>query len=98
MRGWRLSLALGCLLAAPGAARTPAYYDCGRGKLDLACRPSPAPRWTVERVDARRADKAYVVRFGGPGREEGEPGWVLQLGNAARQALFWAAVVTTFLL
>ena len=90
MKALTLSLAL--------SAATPLYYDCGPGKLDLACRHAAAPSWKVAPLDACHADKAYVVKFGGPGREEGEPSWVVSFGNAARQALFWAAVVTTFIL
>lgn len=87
-----LTLSLALLAAAP------LTYDCGVGKLDLPCRRAPAPSWKVAPLDARHADKAYVVKFGASGGEAEDPGWVVSFGNAARQALFWAAVVTTFIL
>lgn len=46
----------------------------------------------------RYADKAYVVRFGGSGRHDAQPSWDVRIGNMARQALFIAAVLTTFVL
>lgn len=93
------ALTLSCLLAAaPAASGAPLYYDCGLRKIDLACRRVDPPSWQVTPLDARHADKAYVMKFGGPGREAGEPDWAVSFGNAARQALFWAAVLTTFIL
>ncbi len=90
MKALTLSLAL--------LAATPLYHDCGRGKLDLPCRSSAAASWRVAPLDARHADKAYVLKFGGPGRAQGDPDWVVSFGNMARQALFWAAVASTFVL
>lgn len=76
---------------------------CGSGKLDLAC-PSFAPSARAkaplvgfEPLDARYADKAYVIRYGEGKKKDAEPRWTVQLGNAVRQALFWAAVASVLL-
>lgn len=103
MRALTLSAVL--LLAGTAAAavtfeRTPFYYDCGPGSLDLPCRPENGVR-RLSRVGPageRYADKAYVIRFGGSGRHDARPGWDVKAGNVMRQALFIAAVLTTFIL
>lgn len=96
MKALTLSLGLALMsvaaVAAPAGQRTALF--CGPGRLDLACRPAAAPSWRVAPLDARHADQAYVLKFGGPGRAAGEPDWVVSFGNIARQVLFWAAVAS----
>jgi hypothetical protein len=101
MRALTLSGVIAAMpIAAIAVERTPSYHDCGRGPLDLPCASERRQRrpGTLGPVDERHADKAYVIRFGGSGEHDTRPSWDVRLGNWARQALFWAAVVTTFLL
>lgn len=76
---------------------------CGSGRLDLAC-PSFAPSARAKAplvgfapLDERYAHQAYVVRWGESEKKNAEPRWTIQLGNAVRQALFWAAVASVLL-
>ncbi len=73
---------------------------CGTGKLDLAC-----PVFTAtgsakpaligfEPLSPLNAHQAYVIRFGERRKKDSEPRLSVQLGNAFRQALFWAAVAS----
>lgn len=76
---------------------------CGSGKLDLACpafspsAPARAPFVGFEPLAARNAHQAYVIRFGEGKKMDAEPRWIVQLGHAFRQALFWAAVASVLL-
>lgn len=99
------ALTLSYVLAAAAAAaspveRTPFFYDCGLRPVDLPCRHENGERRLprVGPAGERYADKAYVVRFGGQGEHGTGPGWDVKVGNALRQALFIAAVLTTFIL
>jgi hypothetical protein len=101
MRALRLScLLLTLSTAASAVERTPYYYDCGLRPLDLPCAHGQRPRraWSIGPMDEHFADQAYVVRFGGSTERGSGPSWDVRLGNRLRQALFWAAVVTTFIL
>ena len=104
MKGLKLRFALAALLSAAitaaAAEQRPTLY-CGAGRLDLPCglaSSARAPGIGFAPLDDRYASKAYVVRFGEGKKANAEPRLIVQLGHFARQALFWAAVVTTFLL
>lgn len=95
MRIWTLSLLLLAMSASAGDFRRPSLaYDCGRGPLDLACRPRESPG--ALSLPPLTHEHAYRIRFGRGGDEKAR--WDARAGNWARQALFWAAIVTTFLL
>lgn len=78
---------------APGIGLKPC------GMLDLECGPASVPV-SFERLPGARGPApipAVEIRFGGP-KEKGKPSVIVRLGNAAQQALFLAALITTFLL
>lgn len=95
-------LSAAALASAAQAERTSSLY-CGPGKLDLACpsftasRQEKTPLVGFEPLDPRNAHQAYVIRFGEGKKKNAEPHWTIQLGNALRQALFWAAVASVLL-
>ncbi len=76
---------------------------CGTGKLDLPCpsfaasAPAKAPLIGFEPLSERNAQQAYVIRFGEGKKKDAQPRWIVQLGSAFRQALFWAAVASVLL-
>lgn len=106
MKAETLSVLLTATLSAAttaAAAEQRAALFCGLGRLDLPCRSVSAPVQTraslvgFAPLDARHADKAYVVRFGEGKKADAEPRWIVQLGSVARQVLFWAAVASVLL-
>lgn len=108
MKAWEFSAFLAALMLAATTASAAAVEQraalfCGLGRLDLPCAPSSAlnparaPLLSFAPLDARHADKAYIIRFGEGKKADAEPRWVVQLGSVARQILFWAAVASVLL-
>jgi hypothetical protein len=95
MKIWAISLLLSAsAVGAEGFVRPAMTYGCGHGPLDLPCASRPPAPGTL-RLDSM-SPHAYQLRFGAGGKTE--RGWDAKAGGWAKQALFWAAVVTTFLL